>query len=175
MEFVIAPGLELTGDGNLLELALENLLGNAWKFTNKHERARIEFGAAVLEGGRVFFVRDDGAGFDMVSADKLFNAFQRYHGSTEFPGSGIGLATVKRIVHRHAGRIWAEAAVERGATFYFTIGSPAQYLESELSSDAREAGSDGRSSTVAGDSSDLRECVASAVTSQQERRGAAAP
>ncbi len=138
VEFVIAPGLIAKGDTRLLRVALENLLRNAWKYTSKHPAARIEFG--VIAGGQgsggaaeispappppsspaIFYVRDDGAGFDMAYADKLFGAFQRLHGESEFEGTGIGLATVQRIVHRHGGRVWAEAAVERGATIYFTL------------------------------------------------------
>jgi len=114
-------GMKVNGDARLLRAAFENLLGNAWKFTGKAAAARIEIGT-MREGGRsVFFVRDNGAGFDMAYADKLFGAFQRLHGTTEFPGTGIGLATVQRIVHRHGGRIWADAAPGRGAVFYFTL------------------------------------------------------
>ena len=117
--FVIAEGLVTTGDAGLLRVALENLLGNAWKFTSKKQRARIEFGRA--ENPPIYFVRDNGAGFDMAYANKLFSAFQRLHNASEFPGTGIGLATVQRIIARHGGRIWAEAAVGQGATFYFTL------------------------------------------------------
>jgi light-regulated signal transduction histidine kinase (bacteriophytochrome) len=117
--FVIAEGLVTTGDAGLLRVALENLLGNAWKFTSKKQRARIEFGRA--ENPPIYFVRDNGAGFDMAYANKLFSAFQRLHNASEFPGTGIGLATVQRIITRHGGRIWAEAAVGQGATFYFTL------------------------------------------------------
>lgn len=118
--FAIADDVEVRGDARLLRVALENLLGNAWKYSSKHPTARIEFGVRREDGGAVYFVRDDGAGFDMHYADKLFVAFQRLHGS-EFEGTGIGLATVARIIHRHGGRIWAEGAVEQGATVYFTL------------------------------------------------------
>ncbi len=120
-EFTIQPGLMTHGDGRLLEAMLSNLLGNAWKFTCKHPSARIEFGRTEVDGRKAYFVHDDGAGFDMAYARKLFGAFQRMHQTSEFPGSGIGLATVQRIVHRHGGRVWAEAEVEKGATFYFTL------------------------------------------------------
>jgi light-regulated signal transduction histidine kinase (bacteriophytochrome) len=121
VDFVIAPQVLAEGDPTLLRIVLHNLLSNAWKFTQKRALARIEFGTAVQEGGRVFFVRDDGVGFDMAYADKLFGAFQRLHGVAEFAGTGIGLVTVQRIVQRHGGRAWAEGALGRGATFYFTL------------------------------------------------------
>jgi signal transduction histidine kinase len=121
VDFIIQPDLAAQGDAPLLEVVLSNLLGNAFKFTGKRTRARIEFGRTDKSGGNAFFVRDNGTGFDMAYAKKLFGAFQRMHKTSDFPGSGIGLATVKRIVHRHGGRVWAEAAVDRGATFYFTL------------------------------------------------------
>jgi PAS domain S-box-containing protein len=121
VEFVIADGLVVDGDAWLLRIALENLLGNAWKFTGKSTPARIEFGVTEHEDVLAYFVRDNGAGFDMSYADKLFGAFQRLHTTEEFPGTGIGLATVQRIVHRHGGHTWAEGRVGQGATFYFTL------------------------------------------------------
>lgn len=120
--FNIAPGLSAVGDSTLLRVVLQNLLGNAWKFTSRHGEAHIEFGVEDRDGARVFFVRDDGAGFDMAYVGRLFAPFQRLHSVSEFPGTGVGLATVQRIIHRHGGRVWAEAKVEQGATFYFTVG-----------------------------------------------------
>ncbi|MBI5688071.1 MAG: DUF3365 domain-containing protein [Verrucomicrobia bacterium] len=121
LEFVIQPGLGDQGDERLLRIALTNLLGNAVKFTSKRPAARIEFGLTHVKDRPAYFVRDNGAGFDMAFAKKLFGAFQRMHRASEFPGTGIGLATVQRIIQRHGGRIWAEAQVNQGATFYFTL------------------------------------------------------
>jgi PAS domain S-box-containing protein len=120
-EFVIEEGLKAQGDPRLLRPMFENLLGNAWKFTARRQPARIEFGATRNGDQPAYFVRDNGAGFDMTYADKLFTAFQRLHDAAEFPGTGIGLATVQRIINRHGGRVWAEGAVGKGATFYFTM------------------------------------------------------
>jgi light-regulated signal transduction histidine kinase (bacteriophytochrome) len=124
VDFEIAPALTAVADPNLMRIAMEHLLKNAWKFTGKHPAARIEFGAERCEGETVFFVRDDGAGFDMAYADNLFTPFQRLHRADEFEGAGVGLATVRRIIQRHGGRVWAEGAVERGATFRFTLPAP---------------------------------------------------
>ncbi len=121
VQFVVAGGITANGDARLLRVIMENLLGNAWKYTGKREEARIEFGATESGGTPVFFVRDNGAGFDRAGADRLFTPFQRLHDSEEFEGHGIGLATVQRIIQRHGGRVWAEGEPDRGATFYFTL------------------------------------------------------
>lgn len=125
-EIVVAPGLVVDADPHLLRIVLDNLLGNAWKFTGKLDVAKVEVGAFELSGERVYYVRDNGAGFNPAYADKLFAAFQRLHTPSEFPGTGIGLALVQRIVRRHGGRIWAESAVDEGATFYFTFGEASE-------------------------------------------------
>ncbi|PYO40449.1 MAG: hypothetical protein DMD33_17680 [Gemmatimonadetes bacterium] len=121
VEIVITPDVAVRADRGLLRVVLQNLMGNAWKFTGKRSDARIEVGVVAADGERAYYVRDNGAGFDMAYASKLFGAFQRLHRVTEFPGTGVGLATVQRIIHRHGGRVWAESAVGRGATFYFTL------------------------------------------------------
>jgi light-regulated signal transduction histidine kinase (bacteriophytochrome) len=121
-EFRIQQGLTAKADPRLLRQVFENLLGNAWKFTGNHDSARIEVGSVVTAGETAYFVRDDGAGFDMAAQEKLFVPFQRLHGQSEFAGTGIGLAIVQRIVQRHGGTVWAEGQVERGARFFFTLG-----------------------------------------------------
>ncbi|HIJ87921.1 MAG TPA: PAS domain S-box protein [Desulfuromonadales bacterium] len=122
VEFVIKDDAVTKGDPRLLTLVLENLLGNAWKFTSGHAEARIEFGISASDGKTAYFVRDDGAGFDMKYVDKLFTTFQRLHTELGFPGTGVGLTLVQHIIHRHGGTIWAEGAVDQGATFWFTLG-----------------------------------------------------
>ena len=125
VEFAVEPGVTAWGDLVLLRAAILNLLENAWKFTRKSECARIEFGLARDSGSDVFFLRDNGAGFDMTDAARLFRPFQRLHSHSDYEGTGIGLATVDRIVRRHGGRIWAEGAPENGAVFFFTLGEEA--------------------------------------------------
>ncbi|HEY2460153.1 MAG TPA: ATP-binding protein [Candidatus Acidoferrum sp.] len=117
----IEDGLAATGDSHLLRIVMENLFGNAWKFTSKRTESEIEFGATRLDESQVYFVRDNGAGFDSAHKDKLFGTFQRLHAATEYPGTGVGLATVQRIIRRHGGQIWADGVVDKGATFYFTL------------------------------------------------------
>ena len=123
VECVIVPEAIVSADATLMRVVLTNLLQNAWKFTSHHPKARIEFDTIHQEGQPIYFVRDDGAGFDMTYTKMLFSVFQRLHNTNEFPGTGIGLATVQRAIHRHGGRVWAEGAVEQGATFYFTLSS----------------------------------------------------
>jgi light-regulated signal transduction histidine kinase (bacteriophytochrome) len=125
VELVVEEGLSVVGDRVLLRAVMSNLLGNAWKFTSNRSDARVAVGRRGRENGAsVFFVRDNGAGFDMKYAEKLFGLFQRLHGQEEFPGTGVGLATVERLISRHGGRIWAEARPNDGATFYFSIPDP---------------------------------------------------
>jgi light-regulated signal transduction histidine kinase (bacteriophytochrome) len=116
----VEPGLSVMGDTRLMRSVMENLLGNAWKFSGRSEAAEIVVGGSRERGE--YYVRDNGCGFDMAYADRLFGPFQRLHLASEFPGSGIGLAIVQRIIHRHGGRVWAEGMVGQGATFHFTIG-----------------------------------------------------
>ena len=123
----IAPNLKVNGDRHLLRVVLENLLGNAWKFTSKQSDAHIEVGVANFGSEPAYFVRDNGAGFDAQYAGKLFGVFQRLHSDQEYPGTGVGLATVQRVINKHAGRIWAEGAVGHGATFYFVLQSQTSF------------------------------------------------
>jgi light-regulated signal transduction histidine kinase (bacteriophytochrome) len=117
----IGPDLSVSGDARLVRILLSHLISNAWKFTGNKADATIEVGGEGVNGEARLFVRDNGAGFDMIQSHKLFGAFQRLHSASEFPGMGIGLATVRRIVNRHGGRCWAEGAVGEGATFYFVL------------------------------------------------------
>ena len=123
IDVVIEEEVFANADERLMHIVLENLMRNAWKFTSHHDAARIEFGTVKVDGTTAYVVRDDGVGFDMEYADKLFTPFQRLHAASEFEGSGIGLAIIKRIINRHGGRVWTEAEVEKGAAFYFTLGS----------------------------------------------------
>ena len=120
VRFEISPGLTTRGDSSLLEMVMQNLIDNAWKYTGTTPNALISIGQADVSGDNVFFIRDNGVGFDMEFREKLFRVFERLHGE-EFEGTGIGLATVHRIIERHGGKIWAEGAVGKGATFYFTL------------------------------------------------------
>ncbi len=121
VEWIVQDDLRADLDPNLARALVENLVGNAWKFTSKVREARIEFGETTKDGVRAFYIRDNGAGFDMAFANKLFSPFQRLHTTHEFEGTGIGLATVQRIVRRHGGRTWAEGFVDHGATFWFSV------------------------------------------------------
>ena len=123
VEVHIQPGLQAHGDPTLLRLVLENLLGNAWKYSGQREQAEIVFATDLQSGREAFVVRDNGAGFDMRFADRLFNVFQRLHSANDFPGTGVGLASVRRIVRRHGGDVWAESEIGQGARFYFTLAS----------------------------------------------------
>ena len=121
VDVIVQEGIMVQGDPSLMQIAMENLMDNAWKFTGKEAHPKIEFGTTVRDGETACFIRDNGAGFEMAYASKLFGAFQRLHTTSEFPGTGIGLATVQRIIHRHGGRIWAEGEIGKGAIFYFTL------------------------------------------------------
>jgi light-regulated signal transduction histidine kinase (bacteriophytochrome) len=121
VEFTVHEGLVATGDKGLLYIVLNNLLSNAWKYTRNKAQPIIEFGNTDQDGKRVFYVRDNGVGFDMDFADNLFGVFQRMHSDAEYPGNGIGLATAQRVLKRHGGQIWAEAVKDQGATFYFSL------------------------------------------------------
>ena len=125
VQFTLRPGLTAHGDRRLMRVVLDNLLSNAWKFTGQRAVANIEFGVMMLHEQPTWFVRDNGAGFDMAYADKLFGVFQRLHDAREFSGTGVGLATAQRIIHKHGGQIWAESEVDAGTTFYFTLASEA--------------------------------------------------
>jgi signal transduction histidine kinase len=124
VEIKVQPGVEADADSRLIRAVLENLFDNAWKFTANVSRATIEFGSEQGDGATVFFVRDNGSGFDMRYVEKLFQPFQRLHRDADFPGTGIGLATVHRIIDRHGGRVWAEGALDKGTTIFFTLSAP---------------------------------------------------
>jgi light-regulated signal transduction histidine kinase (bacteriophytochrome) len=121
VEFEIMPGLVADGDNKLLHIVVENLLGNAWKFTSRKQDAKITFGMTEKNGKRAYYVKDNGVGFNMTYAEQLFKPFQRFHSAAEFPGTGVGLASIQRIIKRHGGKVWAEAETGKGATFYFTL------------------------------------------------------
>ncbi len=124
LEFVAPEKEEVHGDARLLRIVLDNLLRNSWKYTSRQDHARVEFGKIMLDGQAAYYVKDDGSGFDPRQADRLFQPFHRLHSAAEFPGNGVGLATVRRIVQRHGGEVWAQGALGKGATFFFTLGSP---------------------------------------------------
>jgi light-regulated signal transduction histidine kinase (bacteriophytochrome) len=129
VDFVIAKNVTAEGDSRLLRIVLDNLLSNAWKYTSGREKARVEFGRMQENGATIYYVSDNGVGFNPQSKDRLFKPFQRLHSKAEFPGTGVGLATVRRIINRHGGQIWAEATLEKGATFYFMLDSEIPVLK----------------------------------------------
>jgi light-regulated signal transduction histidine kinase (bacteriophytochrome) len=131
IDITIAHGLGAYGDARLLRVVLDNLLNNAWKYTGKTAAARIEFGMRDYEGTPSFFIQDNGAGFDMAYAGRLFSAFQRLHDARDYPGTGVGLATVQRIIRRHGGQIWAQADIGKGAVFYFTLPQTQEIAEGD--------------------------------------------
>jgi len=119
----IEPDVQVRGDASLLDIALQNLVNNSWKYTSKNDYSKIRFGTITVNGEQAFYIKDNGVGFDTRYSEKLFGPFQRLHGIDEFPGTGIGLATVKRIVTRHGGQVWANSKLNKGTTLYFTLGS----------------------------------------------------
>jgi light-regulated signal transduction histidine kinase (bacteriophytochrome) len=124
VDMTIQDGIVVQGDPYLVQIAMDSLMDNAWKFIGSKALPKIEFGAVIKDGETICFIKDNGVGFDMAYVDKLFGAFQRLHTTDQFPGTGIGLATVQRIIHRHGGQIWAEGEIGKGATFSFTLPSP---------------------------------------------------
>jgi light-regulated signal transduction histidine kinase (bacteriophytochrome) len=122
VEIDIEPDIQVRGDASLLDIALQNLVNNSWKYTSKKHHPKIRFGTTTVDGERAYYIKDNGVGFDTRYSEKLFGPFQRLHGIDEFPGTGIGLATVKRIVNRHGGQVWANSKVNKGTTLYFTLG-----------------------------------------------------
>ena len=143
VELILEPGMWVHGDPRLLRVILDNLLSNAWKFTSREATSRITF-KRKMDDPKVFTISDNGVGFDMRHADKLFGAFQRLHRVTDFPGTGVGLATVQRIVHRHRGRIWAEAQEGEGATFYFSLGPTGEsQVKSTIQQGEKEVAAEG--------------------------------
>jgi light-regulated signal transduction histidine kinase (bacteriophytochrome) len=131
VEFIAPMATNAHADARLLLIVMDNLLRNAWKYTSHHDHARIEFGREITNGRVTYFISDDDSGFDPRSSDRLFQPFQRLHSGVEFPGNGIGLATVRRIIQRHGGEVWARGAVGKGAAFYFTLGSGRSTVRSQ--------------------------------------------
>jgi light-regulated signal transduction histidine kinase (bacteriophytochrome) len=142
VHFIIAGNVKVEGDAKLLREVLDNLMDNAWKYSSKQETALVEFGVCETNGKKTYFVRDNGPGFDMAQADRLFIPFHRLHSREEFAGHGIGLSSAQRIIQRHGGRIWAEGERGRGATFYFTLGSPQELPNDDLGAGKNESHAD---------------------------------